>query len=34
MESDRLSPREFTKECSGPVGIFGVFEDDIETGYL
>ena len=24
----------FTKEASGPNGIFGVFDDDGETGYL
>ncbi len=28
------NPEGFVAECQGPAGLFGVFEDDGETGYL
>ena len=33
MEHDGMS-NEFVEEAEGPPGVFGVFEDDGETGYL
>src|SRR5947208_15880928 len=34
MESRSDSTHEFVTEAAGPPGVFGVFEDDGETGYL
>lgn len=34
MDSHSTSTNDFIKEASGPPGLFGVFEDDGETGYL
>jgi hypothetical protein len=34
MESKNATANEFVKEAPGPQGVFGVFEDDGETGYL
>lgn len=34
MEADDTRTSDFIKEAPGPSGLFGVFEDDGETGYL
>jgi len=34
MESNGATTSEFVTEAAGPQGLFGVFEDDGETGYL
>ncbi len=34
MESKDTDTSEFMAEAAGPPGLFGVFEDDGETGYL
>ena len=34
MNSEGTSTSDFIKEASGPSGLFCVFEDDGETGYL
>jgi|GEM_PF-1007380 len=34
MASSENASGEFIVECQGPRGLFGVFEDDGETGYL
>jgi hypothetical protein len=34
MEPSNTSASEFVTEAAGPPGVFGVFEDDGETGYL
>jgi hypothetical protein len=34
MESKSASANEFLLEAAGSPGLFGVFEDDSETGYL
>ncbi len=34
MEPQGVSSSEFMAEAGGPPGVFGVFEDDGETGYL
>ena len=34
MKSPTTSENEFIKEAAGPSGLFGVFEDDGDTGYL
>lgn len=34
MNTDDKNLEGFTIECQGPIGIWAVFEDDGETGYL
>lgn len=34
MNPEKISNETFIKEKVGPPGVFGVFEDDGETGYL
>lgn len=34
MDSQANDGNQFIKEAAGPSGVFGVFEDDGETGYL
>jgi hypothetical protein len=34
MNSNNENPSAFMKESEGPSGLFAVFEDDGETGYL
>jgi hypothetical protein len=34
MESNGATKSKFVTEAAGPQGLFGVFEDDGETGYL
>ena len=34
VEPNNTSTSEFVIEAAGPAGVFGIFEDDGETGYL